>query len=144
MNNFVCFGRWFNQHLLIASWHETSKAGRCYGPSVTEWMFQGSDSSSSIPFSDVASSFAQGKRWVIGMRRNMRIGCTKYGNTLLWANGFKRWCIGDNLLNKRCFMVYHLLNKRCCMVYNLLRMLKVKRWFIVANLLNCGKLRDNV
>ena len=41
-------------------------------------------------------------------------------------------------------MVYHLLNKRCCMVYNLLRMLKVKRWFIVANLLNCGKLRDNV
>ena len=54
--------------LLIASWHETSKAGRCYGPSVTEWLFQGSDSSSSIPFSDVASSYAQGKRWVIGMK----------------------------------------------------------------------------
>ena len=70
MNNFVCFGRWFNQHLLIASWHEISKAGRHYGPSVTQWrtLFQGSDSSSSIPFSDVASSYAQGKRWVIGMK----------------------------------------------------------------------------
>ena len=70
MNNFVFFGRLFNQHLLIASWHETPKAGRCYGPSVTEWrtLFQGSDSSSSIPFSDVASSYAQGKRWVIGMK----------------------------------------------------------------------------
>ena len=52
-----------------------------------------------------------------------------YGNTLLWANGFKRWCVGDNLLIKR-----------WCIGDNLL----IKRWFIVANLLNCGKLRDHV
>ena len=34
--------------------------------------------------------------------------------------------------------------KRCFIVLILLRMLVVKRWFIVANLLNCGKLRDHV
>ena len=71
--------------LLIASWHETSKAGRCYGLSVTEWrtLFQGSDSSSSIPFSDVASSYAQGKRWVIGMKEEYEARMYEIQNILI-------------------------------------------------------------